>query len=185
MTGKAIASFLLAAGLAWGQAYRTQPGGAPPPELAEPVREALVGEGVRVVESRGFRFCELWLRAAPLESQSLEEALAEGEIPEGTLLGVVEFYSPSADRTGRGFPRGLYTLRFVGGDSAALILAAADRTLEPPEDLGKLRKGLLRYGKGPGGATPRFEMTARGEWILHARLGETPVALLVAGVTGR
>ncbi len=180
-----LAATLLATALAWGQGYRVQTGGPPPSELSEPVREVLQGQGVRVVDARGYRFCEVWLRAAPLESGSLGELLEQGAIPQGALVGVVEFASPSADRYGRGFPRGVYALRFLGEDSVALVPAAADRELEPPGELAALRKGVLSLAKGPGGAAPRFEMTRRGEWILHLRAGETPAALLVAGVAGR
>jgi len=180
-----IAAALAAVWPAFGQAYRAQAGGPPPAELAESLRRALLPEGVQVVESRGFRFCELWLRNAPLESGPFEEALRQDALPEGTLLGVIEFFAPSADRAGRGFPRGLYTLRFAGGDSLALIPAAADQQLAPPEDPAGLRKGLLRFARGSQGPAPRFQMSARGEWFLHARLGDTPIALLVAGVASR
>ncbi len=181
----ALAAVLLTAVLSWGQAYRAQPGGPLPSELSETVREALEVQGVRVVDARGYRFCEVWLRAEPMEAGSLGELLERDAIPQGVLVGVVVFHSPSADRYGRGLPRGVYTLRFVGEDSVALLPAAADRELEPPGDWAALRKGLLSFTKAPGGATPRFEMNRRGEWILHLRAGETPIALLVAGVAGR
>ncbi len=179
------AALTLIAWSAFGQAYRAQAGGPPPAELAEALRRALVPEGVRVVESRGFPFCELWLRNAPLESGPVEDALRRDALPEGTLLGVIQYYAPSADRAGRGFPRGLYTLRSAGGDSLALIPSAADQDLAPPEDAARLRKGLLRFGMASEGPAPRFQMSARGEWFLHARLGDVLIALLVAGVASR
>ena len=165
--------------------YRAERGGPPPDELAAVIREALGERGARVVDSRGFRFCELWLREAPLEETSMEDAFRQWAIPEGALLGVIEFQAPSADRSGRGFPRGLYTLRYAGGDSVVLIPASADQALEPSEDFTSRSKGVLRWTRGTPGVTPRFEMNRRGEWILHASAGEVPVAVLVTGVAAR
>jgi len=165
--------------------YRAERGSPPPDELAPAIREALAERGARVVDSRGFRFCELWLREAPLEETSMEDALRQWAIPEGALLGVIEYQAPSADRSGRGFPRGLYTLRYAGGDSVVLIPASADQALEPPEEFATRSKGVLRWMRGTPGVTPRFEMNRRGEWILHAGVGEVVVALLVTGVAAR
>ena len=165
--------------------YRAERGGPPPAELAPAIREVVAQQGARVVDSRGFEFCELWLREAPLGEMSLEEAIRQEAIPEGALLGVIEFQAPSADRNGRGFPRGLYTLRYAGGDSVVLIPASADQALDPPEDFTGRGKAVLRWSRGTPGVTPRFEMNRRGEWILHACAGDTPVALLVAGVAAR
>lgn len=174
---------LAAAGAPGG--YRTTPGGAPPGELAQEIREALVPKGVRVVDSRGYRFCEVWLREAGLESGSFEEAIRQEAIPEGVLLGAIEYQAPSADRRGRGFGRGVYVLRYMGGDTVALIPAAADRDLDPPDGLAPLAKGLLRWTRLPDGAAPRLEMDSRGEWILHLRAGELTVGLLITGVASR
>ncbi len=165
--------------------YRAAAGGSPPGELAPEIREALAPRGVRVVDSRGFRFCELWLREARFESGSFEEALRQDAIPEGALLGVIEYQAPSADRHGRGFARGLYVLRSMGSDSVALIPASEDRSLDPPEQIATLSRGVLRWTPSAGSAVPRFEMNARGEWILHVGVGEVAVALLVAGVASR
>lgn len=179
---RTVAAALWSATLVAAQGYRTQPGGTPPGALADSVREAVWEQGVRVVDSRGYRFCEVWLRRAPLESGAFEEAFQRGDVPDGTLVGVIEYFAPSADRTGRGFARGLYTLRISGEDSVALIPASADRDIEAPEGISGLRKGVLWLARGPAGAAPRFEMSPRGEWILHLRVGETPVSLLVTGV---
>lgn len=165
--------------------YRAVAGGSPPEELAAEIREALAPVGVRVVDSRGFRFCEVWLRQADLETGSFEEAVQQEAIPEGSLLGAIEYQAPSADRRGRGFARGVYVLRYLGGDTVGLIPASVDRSLAPPEDVGGLTRGLLRWTRSSAGVTPRFEMNSRGEWILHLRAGESIIALLVAGVAGR
>lgn len=145
----------------------------------------LVSRGVRVVDSRGFRFCEVWWRESGFDSGTIEEALRQDAVPVGALLGVIEYQVPSADRNGRGFGRGIYLLRYAGEDSAALIPATADRGLEAGEGFAGLARGTLRWTWSPEGAAPRFEMNARGEWTLYLRAGGVTVALLVAGVQTR
>lgn len=138
-----------------------------------------------MVDSRGFRFCEVWLRQADFDTGSFEDVIRQETIPEGALLGVIEYQAPTADRRGRGLARGTYTLRYAGGDSVLLVPASADRSLEPPEDLTALSRGVLRWTRSPAGAVPRFEMSARGEWILHLAVGDFAVALLITGVASR
>ncbi|MGC8794391.1 MAG: hypothetical protein ACP5U2_13475 [Bryobacteraceae bacterium] len=181
----ALLAVPIALALAAPAPYRAEPGGPPPEELAPPIREAVAQQGVRVVDSRGFRFCELWIREAPLGDASFEEAVRQQSVPEGTLLGAIEFRAPSADRRGRGFPPGLYVLRHAGGDSAALLPAAGERSIEPDPDFASRSRSILRWWLGPAGPTPRLELNQRGEWILHVRVGDTPVTLLVTGVAAR
>jgi len=171
---------------AWAERYAARPGGAAPGELAGPVRDLLQGQGVRVVDDNNLTFCEVWFRGAPIDSTSMEEALNQGTIPRGAVVGAVRFAAPSADRNGRGFRAGVYTLRYREGDSVALIPAGGDQNPDPAafDEVAGQSRGTLRFGKGPEGQTPRFEMTRRGEWVVHSRIGDTPVALLVTGVAG-
>jgi hypothetical protein len=174
---------------AFGQAYRATSSGGPPSQLTVGIREALDPAGVKVVDSNGFAFCEVWLSA------SMEHAIREGAIPQGALMGVVRYASPGADRQGQGFGPGLYTLRSGEDASVLMVRAADDQELSPPES-GQLRAlsrkvsktstpAALRLAKGGAGRFPRFEMTRGGEWIVHSKVGETPVALLVVGVGKR
>ena len=183
-------TFWLLGTAAFAQAYRTASTGAPPSQLAPGIQEAFEGPGVKVVDSRGFVFCEVWLRSAPLaDSASMEDAIRDGTIPQGALVGVVRFASPGADRQGQGFGPGLYTLRQWQDASVLMVRAADDQELSPPDfdQLAALSRKVsktatpaaLRLSKGGAGRLPRFEMTRRGEWIMHTKLGETPVALLV------
>jgi hypothetical protein len=188
-----LVTFWLLGAAAFAQAYRTASTGAPPSQLAPGIREAFESPGVKVVDSNGFVFCEVWLRSAPVaDSTSLEDAIREGAVPQGALVGVVRFASPGADRQGQGFGPGLYTLRQWQDASVLMVRAADDQELSPPDfdQLAALSRKVsrtatpaaLRLSKGGAGRLPRFEMTRGGEWIVHSKLGETPVALLVVGV---
>jgi len=181
---------------AFAQAYRTASTGAPPRQLAAGIQEAFESPGVKVVDSNGFVFCEVWLRSAPVaDSTSLEDAIREGAVPQGALVGVVRYASPGADRQGQGFGPGLYTLRQWQDASVLMVRAADDQELSGPDSdqLAALSRKVsktgtpaaLRLSKGGAGRLPRFEMTRGGEWIVHSKVGETPVALLVVGVGKR
>jgi hypothetical protein len=184
---------LLATAALAAQDYRALPTGAPPAQLAAEMREALQSRGVKIVDPNRFTFCEVWLREAPVsEGTSAEEALKAGGFPEGALAGAIRFASPGADRYGRGFGPGLYTLRALPGDSLLMIKAEDDQRLSPPETerLEALSRkvsrtdapALLRLVSGAAGPSPRLRMSRDGEWTLHLTLGQTPVALLVVGV---
>ena len=187
---------LVMTAFAFGQAYRTASTGAPPSQLAPGIQEAFQSPGVKVVDSNGFVFCEVWLRSAPVaDSTSLEDAIREGAVPQGALVGVVRYASPGADRQGQGFGPGLYTLRQWQDASVLMVRAADDQELSGPDSdqLAALSRKVsktgtpaaLRLSKGGAGRLPRFEMTRGGEWIVHSKVGETPVALLVVGVGKR
>ena len=188
--------FCLTAVSVFTQDYKTAATSGPPGQLAPGIREALQSRGVKIVDPNGFLFCELWLRSAPLsDSLSMEDAIQNAAIPQGALVGVVRFASPGADRRGQGFGPGHYTLRHSQGDSVLMIKAAQDQ--DPgPRDFEQLlassrnvsrteTPAALRLAKGTSGRSPRLEMTRDGEWIVHTRLGDTPVALLIVGVAKR
>jgi len=177
----------------WAQDYKATRGGAPPAQLGAEARQVLQSRGTRVVDPNGFLFCEVWLRAEPVsEGVSLAEAVASSSVPPGTLVGAVRFLAPGADRSGRGFGPGLYTLRQAEGDGVLMIRAEDDPGPEPApmEQLRaasrKVTRGeapaLLRLNRGAPGASPRLRITREGEWILEVTAGEAPLALLIVGV---
>src|SRR5690348_210817 len=51
--------FLLAASAVFGQ-YKSAPAGAPPPELAPAISQALGQQGTKIVGGNGAVFCEVW-----------------------------------------------------------------------------------------------------------------------------
>jgi len=185
---------LFTLGLAiWAQDYKAAPGGAPPAQLTAGTRQLLQSRGARVVDPNGFLFCEVWLRAGPLsEGVSLPEAVERGSVPSGALVGAIRFLSPGADRSGRGFGPGVYTLRQAEGDGVLMIKADDDPGPEPAalEELEpssrKVTRGaapaLLRMSRGAPGASPRLRITREGEWILQVAVGEASLALLIVGV---
>lgn len=175
------------------QDYKAAPTGGPPAEIAQEVRRVLEGRGTRITGPYRLVFCEVWLRTGPVaEGVSVGEAIRSGSAPKGALMGVIRYASPGADREGRGFGPGLYTLRHAGGDGVVMARVEDDRGLEPPEfeELEALSRKVtrteatasLRLRTAAPGASPRLRIMGDGEWILHLAVDQEPVALLIVGV---
>jgi hypothetical protein len=145
------------------------------------------------MDPNGFLFCEVWLRSAPVaEDTPLPAALQAGSIPAGALVGAARYASPGADRHGRGFGPGIYTLRHTGGDTVMMIKAEDDPGPEPApvdsleESSRKVTRtdspAVQRLAHGAVGSSPRLRITRDGEWILQVAVGGASVSLLVVGV---
>jgi len=188
-----LLAWLLLGSWLWAQDYKVVTGGAPPQQLAAEARRLLDSRGVKVVDPSGFVFCEVWLRTEPVaEGASLSEALRAGSVPAGALIGAVRYASPGADRQGRGFGPGLYTLRQASGDAVLMVKAQDDPGPEaaPVEALEESSRkvtrtdapALLRLSPGAAGSSPRLRITREGEWILQVAASGAPVSLLIVGV---
>ena len=112
---------LLAPATLWGQQYKADQAGPPPPELAPGIVQALNKTGFQISD-KGVRYCEIWLRSnVPSGPRSTEpNATADAnlanvtlpKIPLGALLGVVRFDATGSDRRGQSIKAGVYTLRY-------------------------------------------------------------------------
>jgi hypothetical protein len=87
----------------------------PPAKLAEPVRK-LLDEQALVVRDGETVIMRVWFRAA-IPAKATEEQVKNGltyrEIPEGTLVGALEFPEEFTDYRKQKLPAGVYTLRFA------------------------------------------------------------------------
>lgn len=85
---------------------------APPAETAEKVREAVAAEGLRVTDKDGKPFVDVWLRKSVTTVEAKPElGVKLGQVPEGTLIGLLRFHRKGSDFKGNDFPEGLYTAR--------------------------------------------------------------------------
>lgn len=122
---------------------------APPPALAEPVRKLLAPEALVVLGAKDEVVMRLWFRAeipAKATDEQVKNGLTYRELPEGTLVGAIEFPATFTDFRRQRLPMGVYTLRFAVqpdiGDHTntaphpefcLLSPAAKDRSAEPME----------------------------------------------------
>jgi len=184
--------------------YKTAPGAAAPAEVPEAVRNALEKSGTKVLGPDGAAQFELWMRATlPSGPASTEPNVSLPMIPHGARLGVVRYTAESSDRRGFQIKPGIYTLRYslypVNGDHQGvapqrdfliLLNLADDPGVDAAPGFDKLmelaRKAAgaphplsLSLRKDSGSATG---LTQTGEdWVLHTKIGDTPVAIIVIG----
>lgn len=87
----------------------------PPGKLAEPVRK-LLDEQALVVRGGDAVVMRVWFRAeipAKASEEQVKNGLTYREIPEGTLVGAIEFPAKFTDYRKQELPAGVYTLRFA------------------------------------------------------------------------
>jgi hypothetical protein len=167
----------------------------PPVELAEPVRAALDRTAVAVTDA-GEPALTVWFRDV-LPTQATAEQAANGvgyrELPEGTLVGGVQFHRAFTDYRKQRIAAGVYTLRFAVqpevGDHAGtsphpefLLLSpagedAAAAAVEPKDLLARSRKAtggdhpavMLLVPAGGAGEGPKLAERVGGVTVLLVR----------------
>ena len=88
----------------------------PPATVAEPVRARVGAEALVVRRGTEAAVMKVWFRSEiPLKAseEQVKNGLTYREIPEGTLVGVIEFPRPFTDYRRQVIPAGAYTLRFA------------------------------------------------------------------------
>ena len=81
--------------------------------IAEPIKAAMEEKGWRVTDDKGKPIAEVWF-AKKVEASGKEVMGANyGQIPEGTLLGVIHFPANTSDYRGQAVKAGYYTLRYA------------------------------------------------------------------------
>ncbi len=167
----------------------------PPAALAEPVRAALTKDAL-VVRAGDAVVMRVWFRD-PIPVKATPEQLANGvtyrEIPEGALVGAIEFPKAFTDFRKQELAAGVYTLRFavqpdIGDhtgtaphpDFCLLSPAAKDKSADPMEkkDLIEL-SSTVNEGKHPAVLLlfPNFDKAAGvtvvgkgdGVWVATTR----------------
>jgi|YNPBryBLVA2012_1023415.scaffolds.fasta_scaffold01366_4 hypothetical protein len=202
----ALLSLWLLSAAAFAQ-YKYEPGGPPPEELAPAVRAALQKTGHKVVAANGNVVAELWFRAqAPTGAATAEENVSLTSIPHGALLGAIRFPGRGSDRRGQNLKPGVYTLRlsFYPTDGAhqgvspqrdflLLIPAADDQDLNATPNYdqvvamsakaaGTSHPAILSIWKLEKPEPAGLKREGEGDWVLHAAVGDIPVAVIVVGV---
>jgi hypothetical protein len=192
----------------WGQQYKADKAGPPPPELATGIAQALTKAGFQI-SNNGAAYCELWLREnLPSHSATGENAAPPNvtlpNLSQGALLGVIRFDSDGFDRRGQRIQPGVYTLRYgimpMNGshegaapqrDFLLLTPAAEDRDLNSTPNFDALvamsqkashttHPAVLSFRKADTDS-PGFSQQGDIDWVLEAKVGDTPVAIIVVG----
>jgi hypothetical protein len=197
---------LIASPALFGQ-YKLEQAAVPPEELAPAIREVLQTTGSKVVADNGSVFCEIWFRKTmPSGPASTEMGVSLKTLPHGTLLGAIRFPQQGQDRRGQPIPPGVYTLRYslyppdgnhqgVAAQRDFLLLVSAADEKDPAstpsyDDLVKMSGKSIKsphpavFGLWKDEAVHEPGLAKEGDtdWILHTKIGDTPIAVIVAGI---
>jgi hypothetical protein len=197
------AAFLTASAL-FAQDYKMQSGGAPPDEVGA-LKAAIEAKSIRVVDSTGKVYCDLWMRSTPAPAgKSTEENITMPEVIQGTFFGVIQFPNGAADRRGQPIKPGLYTLRYsnfpITGDHQGVapqrdffILSKISDDTDPAS--APKFDALMTLSRKASGTTHPLVMsiwkpdtyaagfTKEGDhdWVLQTKVGTMPIAMILAG----
>jgi hypothetical protein len=81
--------------------------------IADAIKAAVEDKGLRVTDEKGKAIADVWF-AKKVEATGKEVMGANfGNIPEGTLLGVIHFPANTSDYRGQAVKAGYYTLRYA------------------------------------------------------------------------
>lgn len=203
---KTAVVFLMAASSLLAQ-YKTEPAGAPPSELAPAISQALQQQGTKILSSSGSVVCEIWLVAKmPTGGSTNDPNVTLGTVPQGALLGAIQFTGQGSDRRGQNIKAGVYTLRYslipVNGDHQgaapqrdfALMTPAADD--KDPHALPNFDALAAMSRKASGTPHPAVlsiwgaaandplgfnKQGDSNDWALTAKVGDTALSIILVG----
>jgi hypothetical protein len=193
--------------MVWGQEYKADKAGPLPPEVASGIAKGLEKSGFQI-STNGAAYCEIWLRASlPSHAASNEPNVTLPNMPMGILLGVIRFDGNGSDRRGQTIKPGVYTLRYgvmpmndqhqgaaPQRDFLLMTPASEDRDLNAAPNFDALvamsRKAsqtahpaVLSFWKTDADS-PGFSQHGDSDWVLQSKVGDTPIAIIVAGAAG-
>ncbi|MGA2215197.1 MAG: hypothetical protein ABSH31_18125 [Bryobacteraceae bacterium] len=205
-----LSFLLLAFSVAWGQPYKADKAGPLAAEVASGIAQVLAKTGFQI-SNNGTKYCELWFRTelpvVPRNAAENPPNVTLPHVPVGALLGVIRFEAPGSDRGGQSVQPGVYLLRYgilpdnenhqgaaPHRDFLLLTPAANDRDAGATPDFDALlamsRKAsrsahpaVLSFWKTDTDA-PGFWQQGDTDWVLETAIGDTPIAVIVAGVAG-
>ncbi|HYZ83487.1 MAG TPA: hypothetical protein VE621_03760 [Bryobacteraceae bacterium] len=188
---------------AFGQ-YTVGKASAPPAAVSPGILEVLSKDGIQIKNGDKV-YAEIWFRKTiPAAPKTTEDNVTLPTIPHGALIGVINFPANASDRRGHRVPAGVYTLRYSmfpqNGDHQGvspqrdflLITKASDDT-DPnatpswkalteasSKSMGIPHPGVFSIWRGEAG---KDGLVQEGEhdWVLHATVGNTPIAMIVIG----
>ncbi len=205
---KLVAILFCTAVLGFSQDYKLEPITSAPPDLPAAYSALIPAQGYRVIGSSG-PWCEIWFRKTiPTGAKPTDPAITL-PIAQGTFLGVLRFPANGADRRGQTVKPGVYTMRYsdfpVDGahqgvapqrDFALLTPVANDADPAAMPDFDKLVTMSKTSGTNhpcvfslepPAGNTfPQITKEGDGDkdTVLNVKVGDLPIAIIVAGQAG-
>jgi hypothetical protein len=194
----------LASSLILAQDYKLEPIATAAPGLPAAYAALIQTGGYRVTGPSG-PWCEIWFRKSmPAGAKPADNAIAF-PIAQGTLVGILRFPATGADRRGQTIPPGVYTLRYsnypVDGSHQGVapqrdfvlltpIANDADPNATPAFDAliqmstkasGTPHPAVLSIEPPAGSTFPAVTKEGDNDWVLNVKIGDLPLAIILAG----
>ena len=186
------------------QKYTAETGAPLPDTVPEATRELVAAEGV-AVKSGDTVVMRFWMRTAPFEGDAASGfGVRFDNVPEGALLGVMEFVGKGSDFREQSVPAGVYTLRFglhpedgnhmgVAPSRDFGLLAPVEKDLEVKQnfdfdsivelsaDVGNPHPTVARLELPEGDQGPHLWENDYEHWVLDVKVADTVVGIVVDG----
>jgi hypothetical protein len=197
---------MMAASAAFAQ-YKVEPAGTAPADLPPAIAGSLQKDGHKVVGPNG-PLAEVWFVAkTPAGPAVTDLDVSLKTIPQGALMGVLRFPAKGGDRRGQPIAPGVYTLRYsqhpVNGDHVGvsntrdfllMTPAGEDSKADAAPGFDELvvmsRKAsrtqhpaVLSLAASGESKFPEVKMEGEHDWVLHAKAGDTALALTLVGIS--
>ncbi|MDZ4797317.1 MAG: hypothetical protein SGI92_04090 [Bryobacteraceae bacterium] len=206
MTRRLAFAFCLVAGMAFG--HTAESAGAAPSDLDPAIVGVLQKDGIRVKDGAKV-VMEFWfVSALPGGSASGAPNVTMPELPHGALMGVVRFPAKYMDRRGQSIQPGVYSMRFSfypeNGDHQGaapqrdfLVLSPIANDKDPKAtpafdalmEMSRKASGtphplvLSMWKQDAAAFKPGVAAEGESDQALQLKVGETPIAVIVAGVS--
>jgi hypothetical protein len=198
-----IAVFFFAALTVFAQDYKLEPIATAAPELPPAYASEIAAQGYRVNSPSG-AWCEVWFRKTiPTGAKPTDQTIAL-PIAQGTLLGVIRFPKAAADRRGQGLKPGVYTLRYstfppdgahqgvapqrdfalatpIANDPDPKSTPDFDKLVTQSKTSGTAHAAVFSLEPPSGNTFPAVTKEGEHDIVLNAKVGDLPIAIIVAG----
>jgi len=197
------AALVLGQNPVFAQEYKLEPIATTAPDLPAAYASLIDTKGYRIVGPSG-PWCEVWFRKSIPTGAKPSDGSIAFPIAQGTMLGILRFPGKGADRRDQTLKAGTYTMRYsnfpVDGahqgvapqrDFALLTPIGNDPDPNTTPDFDKLVEQSKTSGTGhpavfslepPNGTTfPALAKENEHDWALAVKVGDLPIAMIVAG----
>lgn len=189
-----------------GSKYKLESGGPAPDTAPAALRAAVHATSSRIVDAQGQPYLEFWFTKGPLPASTApEDSATLSSIRHGAFLGILQVGKNVSDRRGDRIAPGAYALRLsfhpvdgahqgIAPQRDFLILTALAASPDPaatpgfPELMKLAQKASgtnhpwsLSCWKQDTEFQPGLAAHGENDHVLQVRIGQTPVAVIVAG----
>lgn len=190
--------------LAFADDYKVAVASTAPAGIPDSVAALLNKQGTQVTGSDGKVAFEIWMRAAAPTGPVAKEDNASLSMPHGALVGVIHFPKNWSDRRGQTIKAGSYTLRYslfpingdhqgvapqrdffllspLAGDTNGTSLPSFDELMTMSRKASGTPHPAVFSVYKTEGAHSGFEKEGEHDWVLHAKIGDIPVSIILVG----